>query len=949
MSRITLPRGIDAPGTLSAIDKLRCERSLHQFIRRAWHIVEPGQPFVDNWHIEFICAHLEAITDGHVLDNGKPYNRLLINVPPGMMKSLIVNVFWPAWEWGPRNMPHMRFICAAHQQNLAVRDSTKMRRLVTSDWYSGHWGDRVVLTGDQNAKCLLRDTQITMADGSLRAIQDVRPGEYVLSYDLSVNSIVADKVVNVWSNGEKPARRITLSDGTSVTATLNHRLFGWDKFVFTPDMKVGDPLAVMERSPLQAGELSVDDAFLLALWLAEGSKTNPSFMFSNADSLILERVSNIAAKRGWSVRHVAGVDYLLTSGAQTGDTPLGVLKKYLGVERSYGTRSKLAKIATDKIRIPPAVFSASDAAVREFIGTYIATDGCVTNGRNHAIDIVTISARMAQDFAMLLKRFGVGASIYSQKMTFTYKSERRAGRTAWRTIVRSGGEIAKLADLHLYGKDKKFRELLVWCTTKKRHEGARSACIPPHDLAPSRWSSKRTAVERANSVGDHFLVSRLTGGLSWRKIASIEEVDLCETWHMETERTHLFFAEGILSHNTKFENTATGFREAIAAGSITGSRGDRVLIDDPHSVEGANSDAMRASTIEWFTEAVPTRLNNPRESAIVVIMQRLHEEDVSGVILERKGFKGTYDHICLPMRYEAWRSNVSTWLGYVDPREEEGELLFTDRFPPDVIDDLEAKLGPYATAGQHQQAPTPRGGGVIKDSWWQLWEEDAFPPMDYVIASLDTAYSTKAEERGDYSALTIWGVWSGNPTLKTTRSVDRYGRPHEPITAGSVSSELDAVPRVMLMYAWAERLALHDLVQKVIKDCTSMKADCILIENKAAGNSVAQEIRRLVSHERFFLQMFDPKSVDKLGRLYSVQHLFAEGMIYAPDRKFAEEVIRQVSSFPRGKHDDLVDTVSQALIQLRKMGLLTRSAERMAEIDDMKQHVSRSADPIYPV
>lgn len=550
MTKITLPRSVDVSGTLAAIDKSRCERSLHQFIRRAWHIVEPGQPFVDNWHIEFICAHLEAITDGVELENGKPYNRLLINVPPGMMKSLIVNVFWPAWEWGPRNMPHTRFICAAHQQTLAIRDSTKMRRLVTSDWYQNYWGDRVVLTGDQNAK-------------------------------------------------------------------------------------------------------------------------------------------------------------------------------------------------------------------------------------------------------------------------------------------------------------------------------------------------------------------------------------------------------------TKFENTATGFREAIAAGSITGSRGDRVLIDDPHSVEGANSDAVRASTIEWFTEALPTRLNNPATSAIVVIMQRLHEEDVSGIILDRKGFAGTYDHICLPMRYETWRDGTATWLGYEDPREEDGELLFPDRFPADVVDDLEGKLGPYATAGQHQQAPTPRGGGVIKDSWWQLWEEDAFPPMDYVVASLDTAYSTKADERGDYSALTIWGVWSGSPNLKTTRDVDRYGKPYERPAPGVFSSDLDAVPRVMLMYAWAERLELHDLVTKVIRDCTTMKVDKILIENKAAGHSVAQEIRRLMSHERFFVQMYDPKSVDKLGRLYSVQHLFAEGMIHAPDRKYAEEVIRQVSSFPRGKHDDLVDTVSMALRHMRDIGLLTRSAERMAEIDESKQFTGRPPAPLY--
>ena len=152
MGKIDLPRDIDAKATLRAIEKRRCELSLSEFIKRAWHVVEPGQPYTHNWHIDMICAHLEAITDDHVLEDGTCYNRLLVNVPPGTMKSMIVNIFWPSWEWGPRNKPHLRYICAAHQQGLAIRDSTKMRRLVTSDWYQGHWGDRVQLTGDQNAK-----------------------------------------------------------------------------------------------------------------------------------------------------------------------------------------------------------------------------------------------------------------------------------------------------------------------------------------------------------------------------------------------------------------------------------------------------------------------------------------------------------------------------------------------------------------------------------------------------------------------------------------------------------------------------------------------------------------------------------------------------------------------------------------------------------------------------
>jgi predicted phage terminase large subunit-like protein len=550
MGKIDLPRDIDGKASLRVIQKRRCELSLATFIKQAWHVVEPGQPYIHNWHIDLISAHLEAITDGHVLDDGSPYNRLLINVPPGTMKSMIVNIFWPSWEWGPKNMPHMRYICAAHQQGLAIRDSTKMRRLVTSEWYQDRWGDRVKLTGDQNAK-------------------------------------------------------------------------------------------------------------------------------------------------------------------------------------------------------------------------------------------------------------------------------------------------------------------------------------------------------------------------------------------------------------TKFENTATGFREALAAGSITGSRGDRVLIDDPHSVESANSEAMRHTTLEWFTEAVPTRLNNPKTSAIVVIMQRLHEEDVSGVILERKGFQGVYDHICLPMRYEAWRDGVATKLGYADPREEEGELLFPQRFPPEVVDRDEAAMGPYAVASQHQQVPSPRGGNVVKDSWWQLWEQSHFPSLDFVVASIDTAYSTKAEERGDFSAMTVWGVFSGDPAATATRSVDRYGKGFDGYVNTSYTSDLNAVPRVILMRAWAERLELHELVEKIAKDCKALKVDKLLIENKAAGHSVAQEIRRLFSHEPWAVQMYDPKSIDKLGRLYSVQHLFAEGMIYAPGVTWAEAVIRQVSSFPRGKHDDLVDTVSMALRHLRDLGLLTRSPERLAEINESKGQYGKAPPPLY--
>jgi len=533
---------IDAIETLISISRDECEESLAEFIRQAWHIVEPGAPYIHNWHVDLIAESLEAITYGVELDDGTPYNRLLINVPPGMMKSLLTNVFWPSWEWGPKNMPHLRYLCASHSMDLAIRDSTKMRRLIESDWYQARWGDRVQITKDQNQK-------------------------------------------------------------------------------------------------------------------------------------------------------------------------------------------------------------------------------------------------------------------------------------------------------------------------------------------------------------------------------------------------------------TKFELTSTGFRQAVAAGSITGARGDRVIIDDPHSVEGANSDQQRASTIEWFLEAVPTRLNKPMESAIVVIMQRLHEEDVSGVIID-KGLG--YDHIMLPMRYEPGRA-FPTMLGLEDPRTDEGELIFPSRFPEVVVDRDENAMGPYAVAGQFQQSPEPRGGGVIKREWWTPWEQPSYPPFDYVIAAVDTAYTTKSEN--DPSAMTVWGVWKGgDQTAVVTRSMGADGQ-----MAILNRQYKEEHPRCMLMYAWAERLELHELIDKVQETMDSYGVEKLLIENKASGYSVAQELRRVYGYDEFAVQLIDPKGLDKLARLYSIQHLFAEGLIYAPDRSWAETVINQAAQFPRGKHDDLVDTASMALKHLREIGLLVRGSEWTAGLDEGRMHTGNQEQPLYPI
>ena len=423
--------------------------------------------------------------------------------------------------------------------------------------------------------------------------------------------------------------------------------------------------------------------------------------------------------------------------------------------------------------------------------------------------------------------------------------------------------------------------------------------------------------------GDRILVERWKEDFSTSSPWEIGAVFSVERHGVSSIRVHdiqvedhsNFFAEGILVHNC-------------------------IIVDDPNAANEAFSEATIQATIDWWDGTMSTRLNDPKTGAYIVIQQRLAEDDLTGHILEKN--VGEWTHLCLPMRYEPDRAFVTN-IGWKDPREKAGDLLWTERFGEQEVGLLEKQLGPFATAGQLQQRPEPAGGGVIKRDWWQTWVDPQFPPMDFIVASLDTAYTLKTSN--DFSAITIWGVFTEETKAQATRMVGPNGR-----AMYMDRSYGEGSPKVMLMHAWQQRLELHELVEKVATTCRSLKVDKLLIENKAAGISVAQEMRRLYGNEKFAVQLSDPKSQDKLSRLYSVQHLFAEGMVHSPDRAWADMVITQVGQFPRGKHDDLVDTVSMALRHMRDVGLLQRAPERIADLEAQVTYPRDSGrgEPLYP-
>ena len=429
---------------------------------------------------------------------------------------------------------------------------------------------------------------------------------------------------------------------------------------------------------------------------------------------------------------------------------------------------------------------------------------------------------------------------------------------------------------------------------------------------------------------------------------------------------------GDLNTKRRYETTAGGYRLATSVGgSLTGEGGDVIVVDDPLNAQDGNSAALRESCLTWWDEAMQSRLNNPKTGAMVVIMQRLHEEDLAGHVLDQGG----WEHLCLPAEYDSYRHCVTS-LGWEDPRgldddgarlegdAREGEPLWPERIDHAELSRLRAALGPYAFAGQYQQMPEPRGGGIIKREWWRPWPPAdmpesrsgrpvTFPPFEYVVASLDTAYTAK--EENDYSALTIWGVWrdTGSRNLPPRMVND---------SSGMLSLPDSSQPKVMLIYGWQKRLELHGppeerppgisdeewsgpewmafrrkswgLVEWVIHSCRLYQVDTLLVEAKASGLSVAQELRRLYANEDWGMQMVNPTG-DKVARLYSVQHLFSNGQVYAPlDKAWCDTVVSQVTTFPKGAHDDIVDTVSQSLQHMRTIGMAIRSDEFERNLED---------------
>lgn len=340
---------------------------------------------------------------------------------------------------------------------------------------------------------------------------------------------------------------------------------------------------------------------------------------------------------------------------------------------------------------------------------------------------------------------------------------------------------------------------------------------------------------------------------------------------------------------TRFDNDHMGFKIATSVGGLgAGERGDRFVIDDPHNIRDGESTAKRNDALEWFSETVPTRMSDPKKSAIIVIMQRVHESDVSGLILEREL---GYTHVCLPMEFEPTRKCFVEVIGFEDPRVEEGELLWPEHMSRSVVERDKIAMGEYAVAGQFQQRPAPRGGGMFKRMWWRFYQTAAgkrrpmdcdeetpatpLPPgFDWLVLSVDAAF--KATKQGSRVGLVLVGG----------RGPFRYVLDNR--TASLTFSQT------------------IEVIEAMVKE--NPKCSRILIEDKANGPAIIDVLRQKLAG-------IIPVQPDggKESRASAMQPSVQSGHWLLPEGVlWVEDFVTEFAMFPSSARNDQVDAVSQA-------------------------------------
>lgn len=411
----------------------------------------------------------------------------------------------------------------------------------------------------------------------------------------------------------------------------------------------------------------------------------------------------------------------------------------------------------------------------------------------------------------------------------------------------------------------------------------------------------------AKKPGERFLCGTNDGTLATRDAVRMRQL-VTSDWYQKHWGTKVELSSD-QAEKGMFANTARGHRQSQSIlAKVTGKRGSQLLWDDPHGASQIESDLQREEVLAQFDQSWSSRRNDLENSPIVIVMQRLHHMDITGHLMKQGG----WTLLAIPMRYdpEITYDPVKD-LGrpdLKDPRTKPGELMFPAKFSEKAVKELEQRLGSYGAAGQLQQRPSPKGGGIIQTDQIRLWPNNKpLPVMQFVLQSYDTAFTEKTHN--DPTACTVWGVFW------------HEGRNN-----------------VMMIDCWQEHMEYPDLRKRVVKEWKTKYAgdpqdpankarhpNLALIEKKGSGQSLLQDL----AGTGIQLAEYNPGLADKTARAHVITPIIEAGMVWVKEGKagdcwpsWAVWFENQLKRFPNDEHDDGVDTCTQALRYLKDAGFL---------------------------
>ena len=798
---------LEASETISEV-RQKCRNSLVSFVEEAWPVLEPRMAFVKGPLVEAICEHLEAVTAGLI-------TRLLINVPPGSAKSLLVSVMWPAWEWGPKGLTSYRYISSSFAETAVVRDVRKTRMLVTSDWYQRHW-PHVELTrgGELSFENTLTGTRDGVAFGSLtsrrgdRLILDdphsVEKAESPLDRERATRRF-REGAVNRLNDQAKSAIVVIMQrlHEADISGVIQEYMPDYVQLILPMEYESGRHC----ETEIGFSDWRRSDGELL--FPARWGRQEVENLKRDMDKFAWCTPGETPILMGdLSMKRIADVE--------VGDEVIGIDVPGQGSVGSYRRR-----------RLKRATVVAKDRWVRPVVRITLDSGRVI---------------RCTADHRWYTGRMAPGRNLYAPASV---------GRPLLRICDPEIPRVDSVDDAREAG----------WLAGFFDGEGSVSLMRKWGDLHPPS-----------------SLISFYQG--------AGRNLQLCERLERALQRFGFDF--GMMErHRVK---TAVGADAAMFRHYFLKGGGLPMFQRFLHVVKPMK---WRERMIQG---ALGTKFVIEREK--VVSIEPDGEEEVFGLTTTTGN-------------YVAW--------GLASQN-----------------------------SGQYQQRPAPRGGGIFPYNGWELWSrsiavtygrnKSQYPDFDMIVGSLDSAYGMKQEN--DYSAFIVMGVFTNH----------------------------QGVQQAMLMACWQKRLALNDLVEEVIKSCRKLKVDRLLIELKGSGISVAQEIQRLTRDEEFAIQRIDPGNMDKTSRAHALSHLWGEeqadgsvrkGVVWVPaqtqshggiwPRDWAELCMSQMASFPKGKHDDIPDAVCQALKFFRDRGLLKKSSEvQMEEYAELMQSPLPPL-PLYPI